>query len=477
MSFKPDYGLRLRNDGISREVDQFFYDFRLYSLIVLGRGQYSTGVEMPLVGELHALSFDFNQEQLEQILSKAPPQIAVYLRQELSRDPVTPRTIDFEGEVVFGVRARLGELQRAQRESFVPLVAQEILSGSYLTHTTEIGEHSNMHVIRPVAIDEAVCEKVAVLLSRVSIPSDKEDSALEAFTSDEIGNFYLLLVAICHQTQSLEGLIAGSYRRGWDYLSGKLENVTRSDRKILDPSEWFNLSSDSVRDLFHDDQYGDTLTDPVGRAKLIRNLGQVMQQHGWSSLNDLYSVAEKRIAGSSPNLQDLLAKFRAYNDPVRKKTFFLLGLMANTGTWSYVDEGNLGPPVDYHEVRGHLRLGTVIIHDDSLRKKLLSRQPVTENEDIAIRQAVCDAIMHIAKQPQMPKPMGLHYLFWNVFRNVCLRDSPYRKVCPDDCGLPDRYNQLLNLHQDTCRCPFSTICASVEATNLYCEHVFQTDWY
>ncbi len=144
MSFKPDYGLRLKNDGVSRDVDQIFFDFRLYSLTVLGRGQYSTGVEIPLVGELHALSLDFNQEQLEQILSKAPPQIAVYLRQEISRNPVTPRRIDFEGEVVFGVRARLGELQAAQRESFIPLVAQEILSGSNLTHVTETEERFSM---------------------------------------------------------------------------------------------------------------------------------------------------------------------------------------------------------------------------------------------------------------------------------------------------------------------------------------------
>ncbi len=127
MSFKPDYGLRQMNDGISRNVDQCFYDFRLYSLTVFGRGQYSTMVEMPLAGELHALSLDFNQGQLDQILAKASPKTALFLRKELSRDPSTQRTIDFEGEVVFGVRARLGELQKVQRESFVPLIAQEIM--------------------------------------------------------------------------------------------------------------------------------------------------------------------------------------------------------------------------------------------------------------------------------------------------------------------------------------------------------------
>ena len=127
MSYKPDYGLRLMNSGVGRHVDHFFYDFRLYSLTVLNRGQYSTMVDLPREGEACALSLDFNQEQLEQILSKASPQLGAFLRKELARDPSSPRTIDFEGEVAFAVRARLGQLQVVQRESFVPLVAQEIL--------------------------------------------------------------------------------------------------------------------------------------------------------------------------------------------------------------------------------------------------------------------------------------------------------------------------------------------------------------
>ena len=127
MSFKPDYGLRLMRDGISNDVDQYFYDFRLFSLTVLGLGQYSTMVELPYEGQLHAFSLDFNQEQLGQILSKASPHLTALLRAELTRDPASPRTIDFEGEVSFGVRTRLGQLQKVQRESFVPLVAQEIL--------------------------------------------------------------------------------------------------------------------------------------------------------------------------------------------------------------------------------------------------------------------------------------------------------------------------------------------------------------
>ena len=127
MAFKPDYGLQLMKEGASNKVDHHFYDFKLYSLTVLRCGEYSTMVEIPWKDELYALSLDFNQEQYEKIISKASPDIAEYLQSEIASDAFSPRTIDFEGEITFGVQARLGKLQHGQYESFVPFIAQEIL--------------------------------------------------------------------------------------------------------------------------------------------------------------------------------------------------------------------------------------------------------------------------------------------------------------------------------------------------------------
>lgn len=127
MAFAPDYGLRLMRDGTSADGDLIFHDFRLFSLDVLGRGQYSTVVEKLWDGQFHALSLDFNHEQLERILANADARLATSLRSALARDPSTPRAIDFEGEVAFAVRARLGRLQTAAKEQYVPLVVQEIL--------------------------------------------------------------------------------------------------------------------------------------------------------------------------------------------------------------------------------------------------------------------------------------------------------------------------------------------------------------
>jgi hypothetical protein len=126
MGFKPDYGLRLVTEGTSSAVELFFYNLHLFSLTILSRSYYSTVVDTPYDGVLHALSLDFNPYQLEQILSKAEPRTAALLWAELSRDPLSPRSIDLERRVVFGVRARLGRLQKGEKEEFVPLIVQEI---------------------------------------------------------------------------------------------------------------------------------------------------------------------------------------------------------------------------------------------------------------------------------------------------------------------------------------------------------------
>jgi hypothetical protein len=139
-----------------------------------------------------------------------------------------------------------------------------------------------------------------------------------------------------------------------------------------------------------------------------------------------------------------------------------------------VDNDRLGPPVDYHEVRGHLRMGTVIVTDPALREKLLKEIPVTQAEDVAIRQAVYDAIMLLSELTELHNPSRLHYLFWNVFRSCCVQEAPY---CTTSCPtLPERYRHLMAFGGKS-QCPFSGVCASVDTADRYYEHVFETDYY
>lgn len=127
MGFKPDYGLRLLREGVTPATDLFFYEFHLFSISVLQHGDYSTTVQTLYDGQMHALSLDFNQVQLEAILARANPSVAAFVWAELSQDGVSARSIDLDACVTFAVRARLGQLQIAAKEQFVPLITQEIL--------------------------------------------------------------------------------------------------------------------------------------------------------------------------------------------------------------------------------------------------------------------------------------------------------------------------------------------------------------
>jgi hypothetical protein len=133
--------------------------------------------------------------------------------------------------------------------------------------------------------------------------------------------------------------------------------------------------------------------------------------------------------------------------------------------------------VDYHEVRGHLRLGTVRVKRLELEEKLRQGVEVSADEDVAVRQAVYDAIMLISRESGLGNPSQLHYLFWNVFRTVCRRRSPQCLHIPEKTKLPERYVPL-TVHPDGGRrCPFSSVCGSAETRRRYVEHVFETDLY
>jgi hypothetical protein len=331
-----------------------------------------------------------------------------------------------------------------------------------------------------VVVDSAACARVAALLSQRPIPRPAEEIGPPDLGRLETGNYYLLLVSICHQTSPrglppLEGRVRGVHYKGWDYLSAKLVAAARQSAAILQPDAWAKLTARDLQLLFRDDELGDRLSDRAGRARLVRDLGRRMAANGWQWFDDLYAASDRRISGDGGLLR-LLREFRAYRDPINKKSYLLLALMQYAGLWTYDDEQELGPPVDYHEIRGHLRIGTVHVLDVDLRQKLLHQILVTETEDLAIRGAVRDAIISIARMVSVT-PMVLHYLFWNVLRSCCTHTSPHCEACPNNCPLPRRYVPLAIHESGPRRCPFSPVCASAHTITRLQEHVFDTDYY
>ncbi|MEO8017424.1 MAG: queuosine salvage family protein [Pseudomonadota bacterium] len=318
------------------------------------------------------------------------------------------------------------------------------------------------------------------ILAKASVPADREDTSLPDIAPALHGNFYLSLVAICHQTSPrgrlpLEGFVHSIRLAGWDYLLAKFEQAAQADPHLLTPEHWRTISSQEVRQVFHDQHLGDRLVDSDGRAELLRDLGAKMLANDWTRADQMYEECEGHVTTTDRNLLRVLSQFAAYRDPVQKKSQFFLSIMKNSGNWTYPDSSLLGPPVDYHEVRGHLRIGTIHISDEELRQAVLTGQPVSGDGDIAIRRAVLDAIIYISEASEIRDPSRLHYLFWNVFRTVCIRDFP-RCFSASDSSLPQRYRHLLQIGLPN-SCPFSTCCQSTGQSHPILEHVFETDYY
>jgi len=334
-----------------------------------------------------------------------------------------------------------------------------------------------------IKVDHERCSRVSEILRRVKIPLAREEGSLSGLRTEDIPNFYFFTVAICHQTTPQGGLpllgVLSSGRKcsGWDYLRLRFAERVAEEKEWLTPRVWSTASSDDLERLFTDASGAMSLTACPGRASLIRDLGSRCLNQAIASPTDLYiQTGGRLVGGSSGGLYSALSQFCAYGDPVKKKSCFFLELMRNEGGWVYADPEELGAPVDYHEVRGHLRLGTVIVEDASLLECLRNGTPVDERRDRSIRSAVYEAINRISSEVGNVDPATLHYLFWNVFRNCCKRDTQHCTSCGSACQLPERYRMAFEI-VDSTKCVFSGCCRSAGLQLKLNEHVHETEYY
>lgn len=332
-----------------------------------------------------------------------------------------------------------------------------------------------------VVIDKKQCNFIVALLKKITLPSAKEEPIEIELPKDVLENFYFTIVSVCHQTTpvnapKLQGIFEKKILKGWDYLKTKWLVATKNDNSLVYPQTLFSISSNDIIDILRDDNGKSTIYDPEGRALLLNDLGARMIKLKFNSVQELYERSKGfLIRKNGKGLLQQLSKFKAYSDPVKKKSLFFLSLMKNHSLWIFKDEFNLGPPVDYHEIRGHFRYGSVIIKDRMLLEKILKNYELTQEEDIEIRKAVYEAIMYISRESKI-SPNNLHYFFWNLFRNCCERKNPHCKNCPASCSLPERYVKL-KLQLNIQKCLIANQCMSVNLNNKLIEPKVYTDYY
>ena len=142
MAYKPDYGLKLLQDGITRDVSIHFPQFLLYSITVLDYEKYSSMVEIPYDNQVYAVSIDFNHEQVQDMLKYASKNALQQITEELDSDMFTQRTIDIEEPFMIDITISLGKLQRNQHEEFVPFIVKSV-NGDEDTEQQQLASDEN----------------------------------------------------------------------------------------------------------------------------------------------------------------------------------------------------------------------------------------------------------------------------------------------------------------------------------------------
>lgn len=125
MPYDPDYGIWLKDNGISRQTKITFSDLPLRHVDVVSAGHYCTTAATAVDGRGYAVTFDFDDAILEQIIFLLPDALASTIKPAL-KTAKGPASFELPGPLRLQATARIGTRQNGRDEQFVPLVIEKI---------------------------------------------------------------------------------------------------------------------------------------------------------------------------------------------------------------------------------------------------------------------------------------------------------------------------------------------------------------
>jgi hypothetical protein len=248
-------------------------------------------------------------------------------------------------------------------------------------------------------------------------------------------DFLFILIAICHDTKSLKGFIQGQLTKGWDYLLWKMYNHAVTHPEDFSRTKLQLWTTSKLQEILSDDGASQTssIAHPRGRIDLLHDIGVQLKKLG-GSVRDLYQQSQGLLQGKT-GLYTLFQRFKAYQDPLMKKSTVFLKFASQELRWKINDPDTLVMPIDYHNQRIALRYGLIDL-PPSISNLLLKQKPVSEKIDLEIRSACQKAYHHVIKESQF-SIFAIDTFLWNLGRNCCPHDSkPHCHKCLTlNCGL------------------------------------------
>jgi len=282
-------------------------------------------------------------------------------------------------------------------------------------------------------------------------------------SSELIADFYFFVVAIDHRTSSpsgtaFEGYLDGKFFHGADLLYALAVQKLRDEPDFFSAERMAQISDEEVGEwlslVINEERV--VIYNPQERADLLRDSGESILQLGYKSSIELVKRSEGYVLRKKGiGLLQLLKNFKAYSDPVSKKSYLWIKFLTGRGLLDIQDLDNLNVPVDNHLSRIALRTGIVNVKNKEIQGRLRQEQPFTVSEDLELREAIRNAFKEILNYKKL-KFNELDDLFWVLGRTHCIHSE--NPVCQNYVHNPEC--QLMVVLKVNCQqyCPLGSGC-------------------
>jgi len=238
-----------------------------------------------------------------------------------------------------------------------------------------------------------------------------------------------------------------------------------------------SILANELKAVLSDDGAPDhsTIDRVAERVGLLRNCARVLLRRFDGDIMTIYNLSEGYlIRRDGKGLLNLLKNFRAYSDPVEKKSFLLLLYLNESGIWKIGDLQNLKIAIDYHIMRIALRAGIVNLVNNALASRLQRRKSVKQSEDNEVRKAVREACSLLSKYSSH-SAFEIDTMLWNMGRSCCFYEhDPIcdAKICHkrDRCSFIRATNYLC-----PGKCIFDGVCLG--SRNQHYRKLWETNVY
>lgn len=242
--------------------------------------------------------------------------------------------------------------------------------------------------------------------------------------------------------------IDGDQLKGSAYLFRAFRLPLESDAGFYSPERQAALTRDELMKLFRADDGSDPMPAFDLHLEMAQRYGREMIATGKTP----QQMIERAMKSATPLKTFIgeLDQIGGYKeDPLRKKSN-LLALVLNQRPEKFLTFGKdeeVPPVIDYHTMRGCLRMGLVEIIDEALLRKVEARQIVNADEEWAIRYACYLAVEDVVRISG--KSLGaVDWFFFAYSRQRCPEMS--EPVCAE-CAVNEACVHRKNLFQPVMR--------------------------